>query len=147
MLSPLFCTLFWRFFWILVVFHHKWQQIVVKSGGFFLLYFCVRQCKHCPSACGSQRAGRELCSCSLLQRCSLCHGLTRDGCMLFGMQTRWTKLTSCVLCRYPSGPRKHSCSGTISDASTTSSWLTTWRKSSCHTGMCLALLTTAISAS
>lgn len=34
-----------------------------------------------------------------------------------------------------SGPRKHFCNGISSDAFITSSWLTTWRGSSSHTGV------------
>lgn len=101
--------------------------------GFYNTF--VRQCETLLAACLLQRAGHQPSFCTVLQRRSLCHGFTRGGHVLFGMQTRWTMLTSCFLCRYSPGPRKHSCSGTISDAFITSSWPTTWRRSSCHTGM------------
>lgn len=39
------------------------------------------------------------------------------------------------VCYYLSGPRKHSFSGISSDVSIIFSWLTTWKRSSCHTGI------------
>lgn len=52
------------------------------------------------------------------------------------MQTDCMK--RCV-CLPLSGLRKHSCSGISSDASIIFSWLTTWRKSSSHTGSVVVL--------